>query len=229
METYEEKLFEHLKQFVSEQRLARIDEVAKERTKYVTVAVEDIYQPHNASAIMRSAECFGIQELHIVENKNKYSPNMEITKGASKWIDLVHYNKSENNTMDCVRALKKSGYRVVATTPHEKSRTIDKLDIAAGPVALFFGTELEGITDELRDNADELVKIPMYGFTESFNISVSAAICLYDLTTRMRESGVEWRLPEADLTRLKLEWLRNTIQRCDLIEKLFRETLDLRP
>jgi len=228
METYEQKLFEHLKQFVSEQRLARIDEVAKERTKYVTVAVEDIYQPHNASAIMRSAECFGIQELHIVENKNKYSPNMEITKGASKWIDLVHYNKSENNTMDCVRALKKSGYRVVATTPHEKSRTIDKLDIAAGPVALFFGTELEGITDELRDNADELVKIPMYGFTESFNISVSAAICLYDLTTRMRESGVKWRLPEADLTRLKLEWLRNTIQRCDLIEKLFREKLDFR-
>lgn len=153
---------------------------------------------------------------------------MEITKGASKWIDLVHYNKSENNTMECVRALKKSGYRVVATTPHEKSRTIDKLDIAAGPVALFFGTELEGITDELRDNADELVKIPMYGFTESFNISVSAAICLYDLTTRMRESGVEWRLPEADLTRLKLDWLRNTIQRCDLIEKKFKETLDIR-
>ena len=216
-------LYNFLKQFISEQRLAKIESIVAERTRYITVAVEDIYQPHNASAVMRSAECFGVQDLHVIENKNKYTPSKEIAKGASKWLTLHHHNGQENNTLSCIRELKKQGYRILATTPHEKSHMIGDVDVTKGKIALFFGTELEGISDDVRAEADEFVRIPMYGFTESFNISVSAALCLAELRTKMQKSDVKWELTEDEQAELKLEWVKNTIQRVDtLIEEFER-------
>ncbi|HTF05994.1 MAG TPA: RNA methyltransferase [Bacteroidia bacterium] len=223
MDQYKQELLQFLSQYISENRLAKIEHIAKERTRYLSIAVEDIYQPHNASAVMRSAECFGIQDVHVIENKNKYKPSKEITKGANNWLTMHHYNAAENNTLDCIRTLKKQGYRVIATTPHEKYSMIDKLDVTKGKMALFFGTELEGISEDVRNEADELVRIPMYGFTESFNISVSAAICLYQLTMRLRDSDIHWQLNEEELLDIKLEWVKNSIQRVELIVQEFQK------
>lgn len=223
MTNYEHDLYEFLKQYISENRLARIEQVIAERTRYLTIAVEDIYQPHNASAVMRSAECFGLQDVHIIENKNTYNPNQEIAKGASKWLTLHHYNETGNNTSSCIASLKKNGYRIIATTPHERSHMISDIDVTKGKIALFFGTELEGISDEVRKEADEFVRIPMYGFTESFNISVSAAICLYELRKKLLASEITWQLSEDEKSELKLEWVKNTIQRVEVYEEEFRK------
>lgn len=223
MDNYSRELFDFLKQYISENRLARIEAVVAERTRYLTIAVEDIYQPHNASAVMRSAECFGLQDVHIVENKNTYKPNQEIAKGASKWMTLHHYNEKENNTSSCIRALKEKGYRIIATTPHERSHMISDVDVTKGKIALFFGTELEGISEEVKKEADEFVRIPMYGFTESFNISVSAAICLYELRKKLLETEIAWQLSEEEKAELKLQWVKNTIQRVEVFEEEFRK------
>lgn len=220
---YNSDLYEFLKQFISEERLAKIESITAERTRYLTVVVEDIYQPHNASAVMRSAECFGVQDLHVIENKNKYTPSKEITKGANNWLTLHHYKGAENNTLACIRELKKQGYRIIATTPHERSNMLHDIDVTKGKMALFFGTELDGISDEVKSEADEFVRIPMYGFTESFNISVSAAICLYELRTKLQDHNVKWQLSEEEVTLLKLDWIKNSIQRVDLIEEEFKK------
>lgn len=223
MNQHNNDLYEFLKQFISEQRLAKIEHIVAGRTRYITVAVEDIYQPHNASAVMRSAECFGVQDLHVVENKNQYKPSKEIAKGASKWLTLHHHNGQENNTLSCIRELKKQGYRILATTPHEKSHMIGDVDVTKGKIALFFGTELEGISDDVRAEADEFVRIPMYGFTESFNISVSAALCLSELRQKIQESDIRWQLSEDEIAELKLDWVKNSIQRVDMMIEEFEK------
>lgn len=223
MTDYNRDLYEFLKQFISEERLAKIESITAERTRYLTVVVEDIYQPHNASAVMRSAECFGVQDLHVIENKNKYTPSKEITKGANNWLTLHHHKGEGNNTISCIRELKKQGYRIIATTPHERSNMLHDIDVTKGKMALFFGTELDGISDEVKAEADEFVRIPMYGFTESFNISVSAAICLYELRTKLQDHGVKWQLSEEEILQLKLDWVRNTIHRVELIEEEFKK------
>lgn len=223
MDQYNTELYDFLKQYISENRLQRIESIVGERTRYLTIAVEDIYQPHNASAVMRSAECFGIQDVHVIENKNVYKPNLEIAKGASKWMTLHHYNESANNTSSCIRTLKQQGYRIIATTPHERSHMIQDVDVTKGKIALFFGTELEGISEEVRKEADEFVRIPMYGFTESFNISVSAAICLYELRKKLQASSIAWELSEEERAQLRLQWVKNSIQRVEMFEEEFRK------
>jgi tRNA (guanosine-2'-O-)-methyltransferase len=223
MTNYNSDLYEYLKQFISEERLAKIESITAERTRYLTVVVEDIYQPHNASAVMRSAECFGVQDLHVIENKNKYKPSKEITKGANNWLTLHHHKGEDNNTLACIKELKKQGYRIIATTPHERSNMLHDIDVTKGKMALFFGTELDGISDEVKAEADEFVRIPMYGFTESFNISVSAAICLYELRTKLEDQRVNWQLTADECAQLKLDWIRKSIHKVELIEEDFRK------
>ncbi|MGZ6540211.1 MAG: TrmH family RNA methyltransferase, partial [Bacteroidia bacterium] len=168
---YTDKDFiDYLSQFVSETRRAKFDTVLNYRTRHITVVLEDLYQPHNASAVLRSCDIFGIQDIHIIENKNAYTVNKDIALGAPKWLNLYKYRKEENNSLDCIKKLKEQGYRIVATTPHEKDCNLEDLSVDK-PLALFFGTELTGISHTVREHADEYVKIPMYGFTESFNIS----------------------------------------------------------
>lgn len=210
----------YLSDFVSEKRRKKFDEVLQWRTRHITLALEDIYQSHNASAVLRSCDCFGIQDVHIIENRNAYTVNPDVALGSSKWINLYKYNCEENNTLACIRALKEKGYRIIATTPHEKDCMIDELDITS-KLCLFFGTELKGISDTVRREADDFVKIPMYGFTESFNISVSAALCLHTLVEKLHRSQVSWQLSKTEKEAILLEWLRNTIAKPGLIEKEF--------
>jgi tRNA (guanosine-2'-O-)-methyltransferase len=219
-------LIEHLSNFVSEQRRKKFDEIIRWRTRHITIALEDIYQPHNASAVLRSCDCFGIQDVHIIENRNAYSVNPDVALGSSKWLNLVKYNKHEENTLECITALKQKGYRIIATTPHENDCIIQELNIDT-PLCLFFGTELKGISSIVNDHADGFVKVPMFGFTESFNISVSAALCLHTVIGKLHASSVNWALSEAEQEEILLQWLRNTITKPELIEKEFRQRKDL--
>jgi tRNA (guanosine-2'-O-)-methyltransferase len=218
-----EKLFTYLSQFIFPERLELFNSVVNQRTNYITVVLEDIYQPHNASAVLRSCDCFGVQNVHIIENKNEYNVNPDVALGSSQWINMHRYNETNDNTVDALKQIKDKGYRIVATTPHEKDTLIQDLDLNRGPIALLFGTEITGLTQTAINQADEFVKIPMYGFTESFNISVSAALSLYELTTRLRKSNINWELSEEEILDLKIDWIKKTVKRPELLEKRFFE------
>lgn len=223
MINYKKELYDFLCGFMTEQRLQKFEEVIHQRTRYITVAVEDVYQPHNASAVLRSAECFGIQDIHIIENKNKYKPTEDISLGSHQWLTLTRHNKAENNSLSCIKALKENGYRIVATTPHTNDCLVGELDLDKGKVALFFGTEIDGLSETIMKEADEFVKIPMHGFTESFNISVSAAICMYELSKKLRASGIPYALSEEEMLDIKLGWVKESVKSSELLIKEFEK------
>ena len=207
-----EDLIQFLETAMVEDRIKLIDKNVNERTKYVTVVLENIFQPQNASAVMRSCDCFGVQNLHVIENSNKYQLNPDVVMGSSKWVDLKRYNSKEENTLDAINSLKKEGYRIVATTPHTNDILLPDFDLTKGKAAFFFGTELTGLSDIVMENADEFVKIPMYGFTESFNISVSASLVLNHLASALRRSDVDWELTDKEKMDLKLEWYKRSVK-----------------
>lgn len=209
-----------LSNLITEKRLARMNEVLANRTRHLTIVLEDIYQSHNASAVLRSCECFGIHDIHIIENRNEYKVNPDVALGASKWVNLYIYNEGDNNTVVCLEKLKKEGYRIVATTPHEKDYNIKELDIQ-NKTALVFGNELDGLSQCAKTMADAFVKIPMYGFTESLNISVSAAICLFTLSTELHQMATPWGLTKEEKTETLINWIKNTIKNPDKVEKEF--------
>lgn len=217
----EERLIEHLLQFVSLERRERMEQLIGLRTSHIRVVLEDIFQPHNASAVMRSCECFGIQHLHVVENRYKYTLNREVAMGSSQWINLHrHRDPDGRNTTRCLRELQNSGYRIVATSLDPGSIPLSRLPLA-GKFALWFGTEEEGLSRTVLEAADQHVHVPMYGFTQSFNISVSAALCLYDLRTRLQESNIDWSLSGPERRAVYRLWLRNSIRKCALVERAF--------
>lgn len=213
----DEGLFTFLKDFVSPNRLELFNRIIENRTRYITVVMEDIYQPHNASAVLRSCDCFGIQDVHIIENKNEYQVNPQVALGSSKWLNLNKYNSETHNTAGALNALKKAGYRLVATTPHTNDTLLEDFDLQKGKTALIFGTELEGLSPEAMDIADEYLKIPMYGFTESFNISVSAAIILNQLKSKLNRSDIEWQISEKEKIAIKINWLKQSIKNSEIL------------
>jgi len=210
-----------LEEFITENRKILINRNVKNRTRYVTLVLEDIFQAQNASAVIRSCDCFGIQDLHVIENYNEYNLNPEVVMGASKWVHLHRHNQEKRNTLNTIVELKDQGYRIVATTPHTNDILLPDFDLKKGKAAFFFGTELTGLSDEVMKNADEFVKIPMYGFTESFNISVSAALILSHLTTALRRSEIDWQLSESEKIELKLDWLIRSVKSGDKLLKEF--------
>jgi len=217
----QKKLIEHLSNHVTEERLAQFTKVLSQRTRYITVALEDIYQSQNASAVLRTMDCFGIQDVHVIENRNEYKINPDVTLGSSKWLSINRYNTQQNNTEKAIKLLKEKNYRIVATTPHTNDVELKNFDINRGKIALFFGAEKRGISDTVMNNADEYLKIPMYGFTESYNISVSAAISLYHISSALRNSDIPWQLNEQEKDELLLEWLKKSIKKSELIVKDF--------
>lgn len=215
-------LIDYLSGFVTEKRLELIHHVLSNRTRYLTVVLEDIFQSQNASAVLRTCDCFGVQDVHIIENQNKFSLNPKVVMGSTKWLNINKYNKPENNnTLSSITELKKSGYRIVATSPHTYQTTLNEFDIAKGKFALFFGTELTGLSKEMIDNADEYLLIPTFGFTESLNISVSAAICLHNLTNRLHNSSVNYHLSDNESDEILIHWLRQSIKSWRSIEKRY--------
>lgn len=222
-----EKLLNHLKGFVTDERSQKIKGIAEFRTKYITVALEDIYQSQNASAVLRSCECFGVQDVHIIENRNTYQVNPDVALGANKWLNMHRYNRPGiNNSLTAITQLKNAGYRIVATTPHEQDKNLEYFDLSAGKTALFFGNELEGLSEEMINSADEFLKIPIYGFTESFNISVSVAIILHFISFQLRNSNIHWQLSENEKIDLQIQWLKKSIKESESIEKNFYKNID---
>jgi tRNA (guanosine-2'-O-)-methyltransferase len=216
MDTEKGKLIRYLSQFVNDERLPLFHQVLEKRTTYITVVLEDIYQTQNASAVLRTCDCFGLQNVHIVENTNRFKVNAGVTLGSTKWLTLHRYNKLDNNTPE--------GYRIVATIPDQAAVSLDEFDLSAGKTALVFGSEKPGISSVAASMADEFLTVPMVGFTESLNVSVTAATILYQLTGRLRRSDIDWRLSQEEHEEVLLKWLRRQIKRCELLEKhYFRE------
>lgn len=215
-EQLRQELIAYLGGFVSDRRKERMEQVLAWRTRFLTVALEDLYQPHNASAVLRSCDCFGVQDVHVIENRNVYEVHAGIDMGASGWLDLHRYSDS----LSALGTLKKKGYRLVAATPHRDDGALDELAVDA-PLAVIFGTEDLGLSEQILEAADEYVRVPMYGFTESFNISVCAALVLRELTGRLHKSGADWGLAEGEKEDLRLAWYRRSVRGVELIEERF--------
>ncbi len=212
----DKELLEYLQSLITDNRKVLFDKILKERTRHFTVVLEDIYQKHNTGAVVRSCDVFGIQDLHIIENKyNSYVSN-QVAKGAQKWIDFYEYNQLENNTENCIQTLRKNGYQIIATTPHNDSCLLQDFDITKKS-AFIFGVEKEGVSDYTMKEADGYLKIPMYGFTESLNISVAVAIILQSLSQSLRTSEIDWQLSEYEKDEKRLDWTKKTINNVEEI------------
>jgi tRNA (guanosine-2'-O-)-methyltransferase len=183
--------------------------------------LEDIYQSQNASAVLRTCDCTGIQDIHVVEKRNQYEINPDVALGSDQWLSLYYYNKGEDALEKAVNTLKRKGYRIVATSPHKDGVSPETFDLEKGKVALMFGTELNGLSERALELAEEYIQIPMAGFTESYNISVSAAIILYSLRKRLERASIQWKLGEEEKSALLLDWLRTSVKMSDQIENKF--------
>jgi tRNA (guanosine-2'-O-)-methyltransferase len=215
-------VFNHLAQFVSDHKKQFVDKVLDERTRQVTVVLENIYQSQNASAVVRTCECMGLQDIHIVENTAKYFLNLRVLKGANKWLNLERYQtRGVNNTETCFKKLKSEGYRILVADPSEDGTSIHDIDPSESKLALIFGNELAGVSTYAMEHSDQKIRIPMYGFTESLNISVSVAICLNTLITKLRDQNRFCGLTREEKQVLRLQWYRKIVRRSDLIEKEF--------
>lgn len=216
--TFDADYLSYLENFITPGRRDNFLKVLASRTKHFTVAVEDIFQLHNTSAVMRTCEVFGIQELNVVEAKYGKTIDKEIALGAQKWVDIHRYD----STTACIDRLKEQGYQIIATSPHDNSSLLEDFDISR-PSALFFGTERLGLSDEALQRADGFLKIPMVGFTESLNISSSAAIIIQELTSRLRRSGIRWQLSEEEILQKRIDWTQKSIKDIDFVTRRYLE------
>lgn len=206
--------------YVTAHKQKLFEKILNERTTHLTVVLEDIYQSQNASAVIRTCDCLGLQEVHVIENENSYKLNKDVVLGAYKWVDIIQYNEMEQNTVPALKQLKERGYRIIITVPDPTVTTIDQLDLTT-PAALVFGTEKTGLSKEAYALADEKVTIPMYGFTESFNISVSTALILHTLRKRMSVEGINFKLKKKEKDLLRLKWYKRLVRSADLLEDHF--------
>lgn len=207
-----------LASFMTEERFELFRRTVAARTDYLTLLTENTFHPHNAAALIRHAEAFGLLRLHTVETRCPFDPSRNISRGSDRWIELVRHA----STAEALAALKGEGYRLVATTPHRESCTPETFDVARGPFVLIFGTEHAGISDEALATADEYLRIPMCGLVESLNVSASAAILLYQLSRRVREQVPDWRLSEERQRRLLYDWVRRSVRDADrILERKF--------
>ncbi len=206
----DEQLLTYLEEFITIERKERFLKILEARTKFITVAIEDVFQMHNASAVIRSCEVFGIQTAHVIEDRFGKRLDKNIAMGAQQWVDVERYE----NTKSCVSHLRGEGYQIIATTPHIDSCLLETFEVDKKS-ALFFGTEKEGLSEEVMQEADGFLKIPMVGFTESLNISVSAAIILQYLTTKLKQQELPWQLSDSEKLEKRLDWTKKSIKSLD--------------
>lgn len=218
----DDRLIEYLSQFLTDSRKEAIAATLSFRTRYITVCLEDIFHSQNASAVLRTCDCFGIQDVHIVEKQHRFTPNPLVAKGTYKWLNMPRYREEEGYSPGLVNNLREKGYRIVATTPHTGDVSLEDFDLTKGKVALFMGTEHTGLSDYVLNNADEYLKIPLFGFAESLNISVATAIILHHLTLRLRSgSAIPWQLTNEEQKALHLNWIKASIRNSELLTSQF--------
>ncbi|WP_435262717.1 TrmH family RNA methyltransferase [Tenacibaculum sp. nBUS_03] len=219
----DEELLTYLEGYITEKRKSTFYKVLNDRTRHFTVVLEDIFQPHNASAVVRSCDIFGIQDVYAIENKFTNKVSRHVAKGSQKWLNINRYKEDGNNTKICINDLRVKGYQIIGTTPHTDSCVLSDFDITKKS-AFVFGAEKDGISDYIKEEADGFLKIPMFGFTESLNISVAAAITLQDITSRLRKSSIDWQLTHEEKRLLYFNWIKNTIKNPDkIIEHYYKK------
>lgn len=217
-------LIQFLSGFITPERLSLFNKILSQRTNYLTVVLEDLYQTQNTSAVVRTADCFGIQNVHVIENKHAFEVNPDVVRGASNWVSVIQYNDTAMNTPEALQKLRREGYRIVVATPHDHDVDLENFDLKKGKAAIVFGCERPGLTEWAMKEADEYMKIPMVGFTESLNVSVAVAVTLHHLTDQLRNhTNIDWHLTEIEKQKILLDWLRTSIKRVDLLEAKFEE------
>ncbi len=204
---YRERI-DYLATFMTEERFSLFEQTLSMRTTYLTILTENTFHPHNAAALIRHCEAFGVQRMHTIETRCQFDPSQNISRGSDRWLNLVRHS----STSEALSALKAEGYRLVATTPHRESCTPETFDVKKGKFALIFGTEHAGFSDEAMAAADEYLRIPMCGMVESLNVSASAAILIYQLAQRVRAQVEGWQLSEEEQTRLLYDWTRLSVK-----------------
>ena len=196
------KVTEILEPMLTAERLARIDSVLAARLTSVVPIVEDTYDPHNAAAAIRTTDAVGLCELHVVEPDARFSASHGVTRGAHKWIDMHRHH----NMTDCVTELRARGFRVYSTAM-SAPLTIDDVPVDR-PVAVAFGNEHAGLTPEAVTVCEGAVSVPMFGFVESLNLSVTVALAMTTLAKRRRAHiGAIGDLPEDRRARLRARWI----------------------
>lgn len=187
--------------YLTAERIARIDAVLAARLTSVTGVVEDVYDPFNGAAVIRTAEALGLHGLHVVEGELRFQAAKGITRGCHRWMALHRWSTAE----ECVPALRARGFRVLATAPGA-AETVDAVDVS-GPIAVVFGNEHAGLPAATVAACDGAIALPMFGFTQSFNLSVSAALALSQLAARRRAYlGAAGDLDPASRAHLRARW-----------------------
>ena len=207
-------LRQQLEALLEDTRITTLQRILEYRTDYITIIMENIYQGHNASAILRSCDCFGISDVHAIENRNILNLNSEITMGSDKWVNINRYN----STKDAINNIKKQGYKVFATTLSKDSISLQDIPLN-NKIALIMGTEKDGISPEATELADQSVKIDMYGFCQSFNVSVSTALILMDITNRLRKTNKDFLLNEHRKKFIYIKYLLASIKSPEIVLK----------
>ncbi|UTW62032.1 RNA methyltransferase [bacterium SCSIO 12741] len=218
--TKKEALWDFLQQYLTDERRELFEQILEYRTDHFAVCVEDVYHEHNAGALVRTAECFGIQKLFVMQDINDFNVQKGMSKGAEHWLDIEYYRRKGRSTYDCMDRVRELGYQVVATTPHSNDVDLREFDFTQKS-AFFFGKEKAGLSPEIVEQADVCLRIPIYGVTESYNISVSAALILYELTQKLHNSNLDWRLSADEQREKRLNWALHSITRSDVFVREF--------
>jgi tRNA (guanosine-2'-O-)-methyltransferase len=198
--------------FVSDRRRERIEASLASRTRDIVVVLEDIHHDHNSSAVMRTAEAMGIFELHVVAGKSRFIVEDKITMGAHKWL----HRRSHAGIAEAYAHLRGRGFEIWASHFHGDGGSIEEIPIDR-TVALVFGNEHEGLSAEAIDQADHWFRIPMRGFVESLNISVAAAISMYDVHSRRQRAGLLRGLSDEDVRRFRAAWYAMSVRAAELL------------
>lgn len=215
------KTYEYLKQFLTEERLRKIEHFAPESSDFVLPVLEDVYQFRNAAAIVRSVEACGFHKVVALQEENNFEPNLKVTKGADTWVEVEKLPRN----MESFQKIKDKGYKIVVVSLENNAKMLPEYEITE-PIALVFGTEMEGVSQEILDFADETLAIPMYGFTRSFNVSVAASLCMYELKQKLMKSNIDYKLDDEKLLRMKIRWAVNSIKSGEqILAKYMRENL----
>ncbi len=215
-----QRLYEILSEHLTERKRNLFDDVANHRTRYITLILEDLYQAQNTSAIQRSAESWGLQDLYIIENAHSFTHHRRVAKGAYDWLDIHRFNESIDNSKSCIEHLKENGYQIVVTALHENAIDPDQLDLNK-KTAVLMGTELTGASETAMKMADHFLKIPTCGFTESLNVGAAAAVIVHDLTRRMKREKKQWQLSDEEKLLLKIKWAKKSIHWSKYLTDMF--------
>ena len=191
-----------LEPLLTPERIARIDQVIDARLGSIVAAVEDTYDPHNAAATLRTCEALGLQELYVIEPGLRFSAAKGVTRGAHRWLDLHRFSDAAAAIGD----LEARGFRVYATLPDPNAISIEDVDVSS-PVAVVFGNEHDGVSPAVIAACHGAVTVPMFGFTESYNLSVTVGLCMSRLAARRRAHlGAPGDLDPVRRARLRARW-----------------------